>query len=172
MGGSHALAFFFPILRCAFRFRRARLAKWAILSLMGASVIYLIAFNGRGVILEPRQSNPHSRSIQGIFNQFLRPASSVRPDGPSADSEPPFVSYTTAEQKMLVVDAMKRVRHAASADPTVRKVADTKADLDQEDREKALMAMMGIRHGVEDSDVAPVRVWSRTAPLQPCANHL
>ena len=147
-----------PILRwCAFRFLRARLLKWAIFALLGASILYLFALNGREVVLEPSQSSPHGRSIQGIFNQFLRPASSVRPDAQSADAEPLAVSYNTAAQKMLVVDAMKRVRHAASADPTVRKVAGTKADLEQEDREKALMAMMGIRHGEEDSDVAPVR---------------
>ncbi len=124
---------------------------------MGASVVYLFALNGREVVQEPNKTSPHGRSIQGIFNQFLRPASSVNPDGQLADTEPLTVSYNTAAQKMLVVDAMKRVRHAASADPTVRKVAGTKAELEQEDRERALLAMMGIRHGVEDSDVAPVR---------------
>ena len=59
---------------------------------------------------------------------------------------------------MLVTDALKRVRHAASSDPTVIRVASTKAEVEQVDREKALLAMMGIRHGQEESDAAPVRI--------------
>ncbi len=157
---------------CAFRFGRARLLKWAIFALMGASAVYLIALNGREVVVEPRKSSPRGRSIQGVFNQFLRPASSVRADRPDADTDSIEVPYTTTAQKMLVVDAMKRVRHAASADPTVRKVAGTKAELEQADREKALMAMMGIRHGEEDSSVAPVRFdhASRIAAQAPFAH--
>ena len=71
-----------------------------------------------------------------------------------------MVSYSLAKQKMLVIDAMKRVRHAASSDPTVTSIANTKSELEQADRDKALLAMMGIRHGQEESDAAPVRLES------------
>jgi len=58
-------------------------------------------------------------------------------------------------QGMLIQDALKRVRHAADSDQVVLSIS--KADEEQTvEREAALAAMMGIRHGDEMTDAAPI----------------
>lgn len=137
---------------------RARLLKWAIFAGIGILFVYLLIPNTRQVVQQPVSRSPNGRSLRGIFNQFLRPATSIQGDGSDAGADSQTLSYTSSTQKMLVTDALKRVRHAASSDPTVIRVASTKAEVEQVDREKALLAMMGIRHGQEESDAAPVRI--------------
>jgi hypothetical protein len=64
-------------------------------------------------------------------------------------------TYASSMQHMLVEDALKRVRHAASSDVTVTRVAGSKSEVEDDEREAALLAMMGIRHGQEETDAAP-----------------
>jgi len=115
---------------------------------------------GRNGLSAQGQEHAHRRTVSGVFSQFLRPQSSINTESDASNQQQwdsdhaPL--YTTANQKMLVADAKKRVRHAASNDPTVNKVAKTKSDIEASEREHALLAMMGIRHGQEETDAAPL----------------
>lgn len=139
--------------------------RLALFAFVAVAIVYLLAPAARPVVnVDDSESNgsyvgiggssrdSQRRTMSGIFTQFLRPQSSIQP----AVQANTTYSYTSTMQKMLVADAMKRVRHAASNDPTVGRVAATHSEVEEAEREMALQAMMGIRHGQEETDAAPI----------------
>lgn len=59
-------------------------------------------------------------------------------------------------QNTIVKEGVKRVDSAGRRDERMQKILATEDEEDIQDREKALAAMMGIQHGLEDTNTAPV----------------
>ena len=83
----------------------------------------------------------------------MRPASTI--SGSEAAVQTYQDMFTFKKQGMLIQDALKRVRHAADSDQTVLAISKASEEESME-REAALAAMMGIRHGDEITDAAPI----------------
>lgn len=100
----------------------------------------------------------HGRTIQGtpgIFTSFARPTSTISSSQGTSEKKSLEDMFTFKNQGMLIQDALKRVRQAADNDEIVLKISN--ADEEQAiEREAALAAMMGIRHGDEVTTAAPI----------------